>query len=101
MAALSKLVNEASTMDLNVYVLKYTSISSALVAAHGLSPLDRIARLINGLSVDVRRRVIRYCTQKGWKLSTQDAGKLDPDYNDITTFILTGSAYQPNRGSFR
>jgi hypothetical protein len=89
MAALSKLVNEASTMDLNIYVLKYTSISSALVTAHGLSPLDRVARLIDGLSEDVRRRVIRYCTQKGWKLSTQDAGKLNPDYNDITSFILT------------
>ena len=89
MAALSKLINEASTMDLNIYVLKYTSISEALVKAHALSPLDRVARLIDGLSEDVRRRVIRYCTQKGWKLSTQDAGKLDPDYKEITTFILT------------
>jgi len=51
-------------MDLNVYVLKYTSISAALVAAHALSALDRVARLLDGLTEDLRRKVIRHCTKQ-------------------------------------
>src|SRR5438477_2844476 len=76
-------------MDLNVYVLKYTSISEALVAAHALSSLDRVARLLDGLSEDLRRKVVRYCTKQGWKLSTQDSGTVDPEYDAIKLFILT------------
>ena len=89
MAALDKLVKEAPIMDLDVYVLKYTSISNALVTAHALSSLDRVSRLLDGLSEDLRRRVIRYCTKKGWKLSAHDVDKKDPDYKEITDFILT------------
>ena len=89
MAALDKLIKEAPGMDLNVYVLKYTSISEALVAAHALSSLDRIARLLDGLSEDLRRKVIRYCTKQGWKLSTQDSGTADSEYDAIILFILT------------
>jgi len=90
MAALDKLVKEAPTMDLNVYILKYTSVSDALVAAHALSTLDRVARLLDGLSEDLRRKVIRYCTKQGWKLSTQDSGEHDPEYDQIKLFILVG-----------
>ena len=43
MATLNKLIKEAPRMDLNVYVLKYTSILEALVAAHSLLALDRVA----------------------------------------------------------
>ena len=89
MTALAELVKEAHTLDLNVYVLKYTSISEALVTAHALSTLDRVTRLLDGLSDDLRRKVIRHCTKKGWKLSTQDTGTKDPKYDEITTFILT------------
>src|SRR5947199_7886984 len=63
MAALDKLIKEAHGMDLNVYVLKYTSISEALVAAHALSSLNRVARLLDGLSEDLRRKVVRHCTK--------------------------------------
>src|SRR5436190_10895297 len=75
--------------NLNVYVLKYTSISEALVTAHALSSLDRVARLLDGLSEDLRRKVVRHCTKQGWKLSTQDSGTADPEYDAIKSFILT------------
>lgn len=89
MAALDKLIKDASSMDLNAYILQYTSITDSLVTKHALSPLDRVARLLDGLTEDLRRKVIRYCTKKTWKLSTQDAGILDPDFDDLKTFILT------------
>jgi len=91
MSALDSVVKEAQTgdTDLNVYVLKYSSISEALVAAHALSTLDRVARMLDGLSEDLRRKVIRHCTKQRWKLSTQDTGTVDPDFDAIKAFILT------------
>src|ERR1700739_1978210 len=59
------------------------------VAAHALSTLDRVARLLDGLSENLRRKVIRHCTKQGWKLSTQDTGTNDPDYEAIKSFVLT------------
>lgn len=56
MTALNKLIKEAPGMDLNVYVLKYASISEAPVAAHSLSALDRVVRLLDGLSEGLRRK---------------------------------------------
>ena len=89
MSALNKVIQDAPSMDLNVYVLKYTSISQALVTAHALSPLDRVTRLLDGLTDELRRKVIRYCTKEDWKLSSQDTGTKDPEFDKITEFILT------------
>ena len=60
-----------------------------MVTAHALSSLDRVARLLDGLSEDLRRKVVRHCTKQGWKLSTQDSGTADPEYDAIKSFILT------------
>ena len=90
MSALDAVVKEAQGgMDLNVYVLKYSSISEALVAAHALSTLDHVAQMLDGLSDDLRRKVIRHCTKQKWKLSTQDTGAIDPDFDAIKAFMLT------------
>jgi len=90
MSALDAVVKEAQGgMDLNVYIVKYSSISKALVNAHALSTLDRVARMLDGLSDDLRRKVIRHCTKQKWKLSTQDTGSIDPDFDAIKAFILT------------
>ena len=90
MSALNAVVKEAQTgtMDLNVYVLKYISISEALVAAHTLYTSDRVAHMLDRLSENLQRKVIRHCTQQGWKLSTQDTGIKDPDFKAIKSFIL-------------
>ena len=91
MSALDALVKEAQTggMDLNIYVLKYSSISEVLMTAHALFTLDRVARMLDGLSEDLHRKVIRHCIKQKWKLSTQDTGTVDPDFDAIKTFILT------------
>ena len=49
-SALNQLVKNAERMDLNIFVLKYTAISEKLVMFGALSPLDRVHRLLDGLS---------------------------------------------------
>ena len=51
--ALIKLVREAPTMDLNVYLLKFTAITNKMVASDAISSLDRIGRLLDGLSLEL------------------------------------------------
>jgi len=62
MSALDGIVKEAQTggMDLNVYVLKFSSISEALVNGHALY----IARMLDGLSEDLSHKVIRHCVKQ-------------------------------------
>src|SRR5437762_8092564 len=50
---LIKLVKEAPTMDLNVYIIKFTAITDSLISKHALSDLDRIGRLLDGLHPDL------------------------------------------------
>ena len=40
-AALNQLIRDASTLDLSVYVLKYTSITKALIANNEMSTMQR------------------------------------------------------------
>src|SRR5271169_4351129 len=87
--ALIKLVQEAPTMDLNVYILKFTAITDTLVEKHALSTLDRIGRLLDGLSGDLRKRVLKFCTKNSWRLSTQDTGAREPNFTELKEFVLT------------
>jgi len=87
--ALHKLIKEAPNMDLNVYVLKYTSITDALIAKGALSSLDRVSRLLDGLSEELRTSVFKFCTKKSWRLSTNDSGTTDPNFNELKAFVLT------------
>ena len=52
-------------MDLNVYLLKYASISNTLVRKGALSTLDRVNRFLDGLSEKLRERALEFCTKKG------------------------------------
>jgi len=40
MAIINKLIKEASTMDFNVYILKYNLISAVLIIVYTLSSLN-------------------------------------------------------------
>ena len=89
--ALYQLIHDSQTgkIPLNVYVLKYTSISNSLVTKGALSLLDRVGRLLDGLPEDLRRKVLKFCTKKKWKLSSQDIGTSDPVYKELEDFVLT------------
>jgi hypothetical protein len=86
---LYKLIKEAPTMDLDVYVLKYSAITDALVSKGALSSLDRVGRLLDGLPEELRKRVLKFCTKKSWRLSAQDMGTVDPDFDELKEFVLT------------
>jgi hypothetical protein len=87
--ALCKLIKDAPTMDLNIYVLKYSAITDALVSKGALSSLDRVGRLLDGLPEELRKRVLKFCTKKSWRLSAQDMGTVDPNFDELKEFVLT------------
>ncbi|HEU4342387.1 MAG TPA: retropepsin-like aspartic protease [Candidatus Binatia bacterium] len=89
-AALHEVVNEARTgkIDLNVYILRYSSISEVLFNQGALSTLERISRLLDGLSDEHRRKALGFCVKQKWKLSALDVGKTVPDYNKLKEYIL-------------
>ena len=89
-AALHQLIHDAQagTIDLNVYVLQYSTISDKLVSQGALSTLDRVNRLLDGLSDDHRTKVLSFCAKNKWKLSAQDIGTTNPNYEELKQFVL-------------
>ena len=88
-ATLNQLVRDASRLHLNVFILQYTSISDALVKRGALSNLDRVNRLLDGLSEDLRGKVLDFCAKKEWRLSSRGSGTREPEFETIKTYILT------------
>jgi Protein of unknown function (DUF4100) len=87
--SLNKLIQDSASMDLNVYLLKYDSISDTLVKKGALSTLDRINRFLDGLSEKLRERALEFCTKKDWRLSSHDTGATDPVFKELKDFIAT------------
>jgi hypothetical protein len=58
MAKLNQLFRAAPNLDLNVFLLKYAATSATLISKGPLSPLDRVGHLLDGLSVELRRKVV-------------------------------------------
>jgi hypothetical protein len=56
MANLNQLFRAAPNLDLNVFLLKYTAISGTLISKGAFSSLDRVGDLLDGLSVELRRK---------------------------------------------
>src|SRR5208282_733184 len=88
LTSLNQLIKDAPTLDLNIFVLYYASLSAALVAKGALSPLDRVNRLLDGLSEKFRNRAIEFCTEKDWHLSSHDTGTKEPNFDKLKEFIL-------------
>ena len=86
--ALNILISNAAEMDLNAFVMKYETISASLVEQGALSPLDRVHRLLDGLTERLRERVLEFCAKKEWKLSTHDTGKREPSFEELQDFVL-------------
>ena len=59
-----------------------------LVSQGALSPLDQVTRLLDGLSNDHRMKVLSFCAKNKWKLSAQDVGTVDPNYEELKQFVL-------------
>ena len=87
--ALIHLVKEAPTMDLNVYVIKFTVITDSLIAKHALSDLNHVGCLLDGLQPELRSHVLKFCTKKSWRLSSHDTGTQEPNFDELKEFVIT------------
>jgi hypothetical protein len=76
-------------MDLNIYILKYSTITDALISKGAFSSLDHVGHLLDGLPEELRKRVLMFCTKKSWRLSAQDMGTVDPNFDELKEFVLT------------
>ncbi len=66
-AALFKLIGDAKDGKINVdmYVLKYTSITNALLKRNSLSKFHQRVLLLDGLSEELQTKIFEYCSEKG------------------------------------
>ena len=85
--SLNELVQDASAMDLNVYLLKHASISNALVKEGALSTLDHVNHFLDRLYENLHDRALEFCTKKSWRLSSHDTGTKDPVFDELKDFI--------------
>jgi hypothetical protein len=85
-AALNALIRSSNSIPLSVFILKFSSITDVLVAKSALSDIDRFAKLLEGLDEKMRNKVIKLCTQKGWRVTDQDTGE-KPNFNDIKSYL--------------
>jgi hypothetical protein len=85
-AALNALIRSSHSIPLSVFVLKFSSITDVLVSKSALSDIDRFAKLLEGLDEKMRNKVIKLCTQKGWRVTDQDTGE-KPNFDDIKKYL--------------
>ena len=71
-AALNQLIRDASTLDLSIYILKYISITQALLDSNEMSIMQRCRRFLDDLFEQLRDKAFDFCAVKDWKFSTQD-----------------------------
>ena len=90
--ALNELIKKAPSLDLKVFLLKYTAITDALIAKNVMTSFQRVNRLLEGLSEELQRKVVKFCVRHSWKISlmdTDDSTLKDPDYNEIQDYLMS------------
>jgi hypothetical protein len=86
LTVLNTLIRNSAGFPLGVYLLKFTSITEALIAKDLLTPANRIAKLLDGLDERMCKKVIKFCMQRNWKISDQDIGET-PNFDEIKAFL--------------
>ena len=86
-SALNKLIQDAPTLDLTTFVLKYSAISSHLVTAQELSNLQRCRKLLDGLPDHLKNKAIEFCSTQQWRLSSKEADGTEPVFEDLVNFV--------------
>jgi hypothetical protein len=85
-AALNALIRDSAKFSLAAYILKFTSITDALVAKNVMSSVEWINKLLEGLDERMRIKVIELCTSKGWRITDQDRGG-EPKFSEIAKYL--------------
>ena len=89
-AALFKLIGDAKAgkMSVDMYVLKYTTITDTLVKKNAMSKFDRTVRLLEGLSDEIQSKVFEYCSEQGWRMLEHDVETAEPVFEDVKKVVL-------------
>ena len=89
-AALFKLIGDAKDGKINVdmYVLKYTSITNALLKRNSLSKFHQRVLLLDGLSEELQTKIFEYCSEKGWRMLEDDVETVEPDFEEVKQVVV-------------
>jgi len=84
---LRQLVHNAPEMDVNLYVVQYSAISSALVEAKALTLYDRLNGFISGLPDAIQRKVLDHAAEENWKLFANDLEGTMVDFGTLKGYV--------------
>src|SRR5436190_4412368 len=89
-AALFKLIGDtkAGKMSVEIYVLKYTTITDALIRKNAMSKFDHAVRLLEGLSDKIHSKVFEYCSEQGWRMLEHDVETTEPVFEEVKQIVL-------------
>jgi hypothetical protein len=89
-AALVKLIGEAKAgkMTVDMYVLRYTTITQELVDKNAISTFDRNVRLLEGLSEAIQSKVFEHCSDKKWRMLEHDVDTEEPKFEELREVVL-------------
>ena len=90
MAKLNSLINDAKMgkINTNLYVLRYTTISEALIKNNSMTTLNRVIWMLEGLSGELQVKVFEYCCDRRWQMLEHDVNTEEPDFEDVRKVIL-------------
>jgi hypothetical protein len=97
---LHQLIDDGPPLGLNVYVVKYSSISQALVINGEMSSMRRCRKFLESLSGKLRDKAFEFCATKDWKLSPQDTDANIPNFEELKPFILDKALAEKKRMVF-
>jgi hypothetical protein len=89
-AALCRLISDAKMgkISVDMYVLKYTTITEALLRKNAISKFDCTVQLLEGLSEDLQKKVFEYCSEKKWRMLEHDVETEEPEFSKVKDVVL-------------
>src|SRR5271170_1675375 len=79
---------QVSKVKVDMFVLHYTTITSALMKKHAMSDFQRNLRLVKGLAEDVQTRVFEACSDKGWRILENDVETMELSFDEFSQVVL-------------
>jgi len=83
---LNALIRRSPDLTLIAFVLKFTAITNVLVTNGVVSAADHTVQLLEGLDEGMKIKVIKLCTQKGWRIIDQDSDE-SANFDEIKKFL--------------
>ena len=80
---------KAGKVKVDMFVLRYTTITNALMKKHAMSDFQRNLHLVaEGLAKDVQTRVFEAYSDKGWRILENDVETMEPSFDKFSQVML-------------